>query len=137
MKIFLDTNILLDLLVKRDPWGADAAKLCVNAKHKNIVLFTSDISISNCLFMLRARYKMQQPHEVLNRLLNKIEITSIKKSTLQKAFNSSFADKEDAIQYFSALENNIGYIITRDLKGFAPSEIPVLSPKQFIKKHLS
>lgn len=139
MNLFLDTNILLDFLAKREPWGIEASKIFSVVPKYKISLFTSSISISNCLFILSARHRhnMPQTHEILYKFLKSIDVLPTNKTTFQQAFKSEFSDKEDAIQYFSALEHgNIDYIITRDKKDFIKSEIPVLTLKEFIKKHL-
>ncbi len=137
MNVFLDTNVLLDFLAKREPWDIEASEIFSAAPVNNFTLFTSSISISNCLFLLRVRHSMTQGHILLYNFLENIEILASTKNVFSKAFSSDFSDKEDAIQYFSAKEHgSIDYIITRDKKGFAKSEIPVLTPKEFIKKHV-
>lgn len=134
MNLFVDTNVIVDLLAKREAYYRDSIKIF----EADLQRFTSTISILNTLYIVESQYKLRVAKEILKNLLNEIEVIPVLNSALKKAFNSNFTDVEDGTQYFSALEfGNIDYIITRDLKGFAPSEIPVLSPKQFIKKHLS
>lgn len=80
---------------------------------------------------------MKDSAEVVLKILNYLEVVPTTKSNLIQALSSAWPDKEDAIQYFSALdEKGFDYILTRDAKGFAQSAIPVLTPTEFVLKHL-
>lgn len=137
MKVFIDTNVLVDFLVNREPWAADAIEIFKLALESVIVLHTSSVSVVNCAFILRSRYNFGDSSEVIIKTLKYLEVLPTTKANLLNALSSTWSDKEDAIQYFTASAAvGMDYIITRDKKGFAQSDIPVLTPYQFIQKHL-
>ena len=133
MKIFLDTNVVIDLLAKRTNFYQDAIILFDSRQS----IFVSTITILDTLYILENQYKIKDARKILNILISKLSILPTFENNIKTAFNSDFSDIEDAVQHFTALEQgNIDYIITRDTKGFSKSKIPVLTPYQFIKKHL-
>jgi predicted nucleic acid-binding protein len=134
MKLYIDTNVIIDLLAKREAYYKEAIVLFESA----FTRFTSTTSILNTLYVVESQYKIKTAKQIIGQLLNEIDMIPVSGDAFTKALHSNFKDIEDGTQYFAALEfGDIDYIITRDLKGFSTSEIPVLSPKQFIKKHLS
>ncbi len=137
MKLFLDTNVILDFLAARTPWSIDAAEIFSAAEKKQVSLCTTLISMVNCLFILRSRYNRADNAEIILESLDYINIIASSGDSFKEALSSDFSDKEDAIQYFSALEDgSITFIITRDTKGFSQSTIPVITPTQFVLKHI-
>ncbi|WP_417611698.1 type II toxin-antitoxin system VapC family toxin [Owenweeksia hongkongensis] len=137
MKVFLDTNVILDFLAARSPWDIDAAHLFLAAEQNHLQLTTSLLSMSNCLFILRSRYGRMDNAEIILESLDYLEIISTSNESFKSALLSNFADKEDAIQFHTALsDGKINFIITRNTKGFSQSSIPVITPTQFVKKHL-
>lgn len=133
MKIFLDTNVIIDLMAKREGFYKEAVTL-FDSKQS---IYVSTITILDTLYILENQYKIKDARKILNILISKLSIIPTFETNIKLAFNSAFTDIEDAVQHFTALEyGSIDYIITRDKKGFSKSEIPVLTPIQFIKKHL-
>ena len=137
MNVFIDTNILIDLLSQREPHNVEALEIFKLMYDGKCQIFVSSISVLNTVYTLTNTYKLKKVLESVDQTTKELNFIPASKSAFQKAFTSGFQDFEDAVQYFSALEaGNIDYIITRDKKGFAQSAIPVLTPYQFIQKHL-
>lgn len=134
LKLFIDTNIIIDFFVEREPFSSDASKIFELVNRKEITIFVSITSFNNIYYILRKTYRHQKTLDILEQLKKTVQIIDFTKSILNNSMNSKFNDLEDAIQYFSAIEiESIKYIITRDKKGFKHSKIPVYNPKTFLK----
>lgn len=137
MKLFIDTNVLIDLLGQRKPQNLEALEIFKFMYDGKCEISVSSITVLNTVNTLTKTYKLPRVLESVDQTTKELNFIPTSKNAIQKAFESGFKDFEDAVQHFSALEaGNIDYIITRDTKGFSKSEIPVLTPYQFIKKHL-
>lgn len=131
-RIFLDTNVILDLLGKRDPFYDSIAKVATLADEKKIKLVSSPISFTTVEYVLA---KYESAESVLSKLRKfKIicEVCEVNGETIEKALNSGFADFEDSVQYFSALQSLSSLIITRNGKDFKNSSIPIMTAEEYL-----
>lgn len=132
--LFLDTNIAIDLLSKREPFYDAAAILFTLGDRKQVKLYISSLSFSTIYYLLRRQMGAEKAMDVLQRFRILVHILPVKDTTVDKALNSDFTDFEDAIQYYSAIENGIKVIITRNVKDYKASTVPVITPDEFLKK---
>ena len=133
-RVLLDTNIIIDLLAKRDPFDKDARKLFSLADKEKVTLYTSALSIANVSYVLLRKRKPEETKLILRKLKLLVGILSLDEKVISLALNDSdFKDFEDGLQYYSAIENNIEIIVTRNLKDFENSKIPVMAAGQFNK----
>jgi len=133
-KIFLDTNIILDLLGQRIPFYYAIAKVATLADQKKIVLVTSPLSFTTVEYVLN---KFESQESVLNKLRKfKIicKVCSVDEEIIEKGLNSDFKDFEDAVQYYAALQANCTIIITRNGKNFKNSIIPIMTAEEYISR---
>lgn len=130
-KIFLDTNIVIDLLDKREPFYHAAVTLFTLAYHKKITLYISALTYATASYLLRKHGK-EGRKLLLNNLRQLSEVTTIGEKEIDNALTSEFDDYEDALQYDSALNHNVEAIVTRNEKDFRYASIPVLSPDKFL-----
>ena len=133
MKVFLDTNIVIDLLDKRDPFYIDAVKLFTLAYQKKITLFVSPMTYATASYLLRKHGK-EGMRKLLNNFRQLSQITTADERVVDAALASSFDDYEDALQYYSALTRNVDVIVTKNKKDFTSASIPVLSPAELLKQ---
>ena len=133
MKVFLDTNIVIDLLEKREPFYIDAVKLFTLAYQKKITLFVSPMTYATASYLLRKHGK-EGMRKLLNNFRQLSQITTADERVVDAALASSFDDYEDALQYYSALTRNVDVIVTRNKKDFTSASIPVLSPAELLKQ---
>ena len=137
IKVLLDTNIILDLLAKREPFYNGAARIFTLADKSKLMLFTTSLSIANTYYILSNLKSASDAREILRNFRVLVSIIEVDEKITDLSLNDhSFRDFEDAIQYYSALENNIGFIITRDSKGFKKSQIPVMTADEFLTSFL-
>jgi len=134
--LFLDTDILLDLLTGRMPFMLDASKLFSLLDHTKLKAFTSSLSFSNIYYVLRKYASHNKIINKLSELSDFVEILPVDETIIKKALNSRFKDFEDAIQCFAAQDHSkINVIITRNIKDFKTSTLPVMSAGTWIRTY--
>jgi len=132
-KVFIDTNILIDLLADRPPFSKCAIEIFDLAERKKIELFTSSHSIATTHYLLKKYIREKDLRILLYSLLEYIDIISIDLFVIQKSLLSTHKDFEDAIQITAANSvRNIDFIVTRNLKDFKDAGIKVLPPDEFL-----
>lgn len=134
-KIFADTNILVDLIADRKPFSKFAIKLFEKAEKREVLLYTSSHSIATTHYLLKKYMDEKQLREVLYSILDFITVIAVDIDVIKKSLRSKHRDFEDAIQIVSASSiEKLDFIVTRNIKDFTNSEIPVLSPDELISK---
>lgn len=132
--VFLDTNILLDFLLRRE--GVDNAKEILKQGYQGkIDLYVSSLSFSNIAYIVRKQFKGEALYKMLTTIREMVSIVSVDESIIDNAINSQAPDFEDAIQYFSAKDIKADYIVTNNIKDFLFSNIKVLTSKEFVQIH--
>jgi len=132
MKLFLDTNVMLDLLGERDPFYVSAAKIATLADRNKLKIFVSALSYATISYFLTKYYGHEKTIEKLRRFKVISEICELDTLIIEKGLNSGFTDFEDSLQYYSALRKECDIIITRNGKDFKKSKIPVMTPNEFL-----
>ena len=135
-KIFLDTNILVDLIADRKPYSKFAVEIFEKAEGNKIKLFTSSHSIATTHYLLKKYIEEKKLREILYNLLDYIQVIAVNQDVIKKGLKSNHKDFEDAIQMISAYSvEKMDCIVTRNIKDFKYSEISVLSPDDFVAKN--
>ena len=130
-KIFIDTNIIIDLIADRKPFSKYAIALFKRAEEKKVHLFSSSHSIATTHYLLKKYMDEKALREVLYNLLDYLTVIAVDVAVLKKGLLSRHKDFEDAIQIICASsENNIEMIVTRNTKDYKFSEIPALTPDE-------
>lgn len=132
-KIFVDTNILLDLLFLRRGFFLDAKRLFNYSKSRNIDIFISAISINTIYYLLQKKFTKEHSKHLLEYIYDITDILPFDENIIFLAHQSSFKDLEDGFQYFTAKEHHVPMLITRNIKDFAVDDLSVLSPQQFLE----
>ena len=134
-KVFVDTNVLLDILLERTPWANDAAVLFSMADRKEIELLCCSLSFSTAIYLMqRFKYTRKEIVSKLSIIKSIGTVTTVNEAVIDRMLQSDFNDLEDAIQYYSALAFGAEAIVTRNIKDFTASKIPVVSPHDFCIK---
>jgi len=133
-KLFLDTNIIIDLLSERQPFYSEAARIFSLADKKEIQISVSALSFATTNYILLQSKKSEEAKQILRKLKLIIEVLSLDDKIVELALNDSdFKDFEDGLQYYTALENGLDAIITRNLKDFRKARIPVMTADQYMQ----
>lgn len=133
--VFVDTNILIDLLADRRPFSKFAIEIFDLASKKKVNLFTSSHAIATTHYVLKKYIQEKELREILYTLLDYISVISIDLGILKKSLLSNHNDFEDAIQIFAAHSiKSLDFIVTRNVKDFKKTEIAVLPPDELLLK---
>ena len=133
-KLFVDTNIVIDLLSRREPFFEEAATLFSLADKKQVELSISSLTIANTSYTLLRQMDSSKTKSILRKLKLILEILPLDDKVVGLALNDdTFTDFEDGLQYFTAIENQQEVIISRNLKDSKNSIIPTMTAKQFIE----
>lgn len=133
-RIFLDSNVALDLVANREPFVGDSMPFIALVANGEAQLFISEASLALLIYMSFGRYKLENAKEKLIQFTGFCSVISGGKEAFLNALNSDFKDKEDGLQYFTAVANKMDFLITRDIKDFkSANQIPVMTPKEFFK----
>ncbi len=134
-RVLIDTNIVIDLLSKREEFYDEAAELFSLADKKELELTISSLTFANTNYILTKLKSTKEAREILRKFKVLVELLSLDdKITELVLSDDNFSDFEDGLQYYSALENQIDIIITRNKKDFKNSKIPVLTAKEFLAR---
>ncbi len=133
--VFVDTDIVLDLLGNRKPFYRHAAELFTIADRSEITIFVSSLSFSNLNYILSKQYSANQARKILMKFKTLVTVLSASDKVVELALLSDFKDFEDALQYFTALENGVTLLLTRNLKDYKTAGIPIMTAEQYLKKH--
>lgn len=132
-RIFVDANIVMDLLEKREDFYQEAQELFTLSDKNNVKLYVSALTLANVHFLLFRHLKMEA-RKVLAKFKVLVEVLAVDDKILDLALTSDLKDFEDAIQYYTAIENEMDIIITRNKKDFKNSDLPVLTAREFLNR---
>ncbi len=130
-RLFLDTNIVVDLLDRREPFCHDAVRLFSMAYNKQVQLVVSPMTFSTASFLLR-KHGPEGVRKLLSNFRQLARVSTTDERTVDDSLASQFQDFEDAMQYYTALRADAEVIITRNGKDFTASRIPVMTTGEYL-----
>lgn len=131
-RLFLDTNVVLDLLGEREPFYNSAAKIATLADKDEIDLVVSALSYSIVYYLLSRFEDKELVKEKIRKFKVIAETSDLTDKIVDKGLSSKFSDFEDSLQYYCAINLDCKLLITRNGKDFKESEIPVLTPDEYL-----
>jgi len=132
-KLLIDTNIVLDLLAKREPFYKSAAQVFSLADKHKLKLTVSSLTFANTNYVLTRLKSAKEAREILRKFKILVKILSLNEKIVDLALSDEdFKDFEDGLQYYTAVENNQDFIITRDLRDFKQAKIPVMTAEEYL-----
>ena len=134
-KVFINTDILLDVLSRREPFYHPAAELFSLLDNKKIDGLVSSLIFSNLFYILRKYSSRKTALQSLQKLKALVTVASVDDSIVSLALASDFNDFEDAIQYYTAVKNKAACLITRNIRDYKHPEIIVCSAEEFLKTY--
>lgn len=133
MRALLDTNVLLDFLLKRDIFNEDAQNILLLGNAHIVDLCVCDLSIANIAYITRKDISKANFYATMRRLSSCYDIIPIGGEIIKESLKTEWDDFEDSLQYHSALAAGVDCIVTRNVKDFNEASIPVLTPSSFLK----
>lgn len=132
MKVLLDTNIVLDLLLDREPFSELAQKIFLKIEREEIQGFLCPTTLTTIYYLLNKHLTKAQCDQAILSLLELFEVTELNKYILNESLKNVGTDFEDSVIYTSAKDANIDILITRDQSGFKKSTTKVMLPHEFL-----
>ena len=134
--VLIDTNIVLDILEKREPFYELSNEVLLCCASKKITGYIALHSISNIFYILRKHYSAGDRRRLILGILDFLQVANAKHENVRYALErNDFPNFEDCLQVECALENHVDYIITRNTDDFKNSSISTLTPADFLQKH--
>lgn len=132
MRVLLDTNVVLDVLLDRTPWRAEMQPILDAARQSRFIPAVTSLCVANVFYVARRVAGLDRARQTVRDCLDAFEVIPVGRGTLEAADRLPGSDFEDNVQMASAVEAGIDAILTRDAGGFAASPLPVWSPGQFV-----
>lgn len=136
MLVLIDTNVILDVLEKREPFyesSNDVLSLCASKKIEGCIALHT---VSNIFYILRKNYSAENRRHLILGILKFLKVTNVSHENVRRAVErNDFPDFEDCLQDECATQNHADYIITRNTDDFSNSNIPAITPSDFLKQH--
>lgn len=134
-RIFVDTNVILDLLAKREPFHLDSMQIFSLADLGNVELCISSLSLVNAHYILKEVMKLEDARSIIARFKVLVKTYELNDKIIELALNDKeFKDFEDGIQYYTALEAQCDLILTRNVKDFKNAKLPLMRPNEYLSK---
>ena len=135
MNILIDTNVMLDQLLKREPFYEDAERIRVLSENGHINSYISASAITDIYYIARKELSDRNAAiTLIENLLKTASIAAVTETSIHEALVLKWDDFEDAVQYVAGKSIAADYIITRNKNDFISSKIEVLSPDEFLSK---
>ncbi|MDX2096931.1 MAG: PIN domain-containing protein [Leptolyngbyaceae cyanobacterium bins.59] len=134
MKILIDTNIVLDLILEREPFVEGAIALFERIEQGNLEGSIAATTITNIFYIIRKAKGREVALDAINRLLSGLQFYAVNRQTIETALSLGQKDFEDSIQLACAILNQLDGIVTRDPKDFSGSNLPIYSPTELLNQ---
>jgi predicted nucleic acid-binding protein len=132
-KVFVDSDIILDLLTGRAPHHLSAAALFSLAEKGKLRICVSSLTFANVHYALSKQLNAEKARNVLATFKTLVSVLVVNNVVVERALSSEFKDFEDALQYHTALENRLNVLLTRNLKDYKKAQIQVFTAQQYLK----
>ena len=133
MRVLVDTNVVLDVLLKQAPFYNDSFVIFQLADCKRINGVLAAVSLTNIFYLLRkAKMDSAEVYQIMDKLITLFTVAPIVETTIACALALRWKDFEDAVQFIAAKESKVEFIITRNKADYKTSEIPCMTPTEFI-----
>ena len=134
MKVLLDVNVVLDVLLVRDPWFTEASQIWDAHRNGGIAAGIAAFAVPTIFYVVRRQKDLNRAHEAVRICLTTLDVVPVLLTTLERARNSKGSDFEDNLQMACAIEANMDSLVTRDFSGYPDATIPILTPTQLLEQ---
>lgn len=135
MKVFIDTNLVLDVLAERKPFYETSARIWELVEKRDLTGYLSATTITDVFYILRKQLGSERAYDTVSKIMMVFDITSVSQADIKKALNLGFKDFEDALQVVCAKKTGAKYLITRNKEDFQEAQgIEVVDPEAFLSR---
>lgn len=131
-RVLLDTDVILDFLLERQPFFSDATTALNIISQGRALGFVSAHAVTTLFYILSRKVTSDKAKEIISDLLKTLSIAAVTDKIVKQALASKFKDFEDGVSHFAAIEERVSVIVSRNIKDFSKSDIPVILPEVFI-----
>jgi predicted nucleic acid-binding protein len=131
-QVLFDLNVILDVLIRREPHYADATRLWVLAETGQIKGFVTAHSFTTLFYLYRRQNNADKAYQALRMLLQVFEVARVERSAIETACGLGWRDFEDAVQWTAAKSAGCQYLVTRDPKGYSEQMLTAIQPADFL-----
>jgi predicted nucleic acid-binding protein len=133
VKVLLDTNIIVDIALERQPFFSNSEAILSFVELEQIEGYISASSFGDLYYIIRREKGRDLTTEFLRHIASLCQIATVDSTVINMALNSNFKDFEDDIQYSTAVQNNLGAIVTRNPRDYPVTTPRILTPEQLIQ----
>ncbi len=134
MKILIDTNVIVDVALEREPYLVDSEQVLLFVEQDEVEGYISASTFSDLYYIIRRQKSREWTFDFLSRLLTYCEIATVNEAAIRMALTANFRDLEDAIQYATAMVNELEAIVTRNPQDFPVTTPRIMTPNQLIQE---
>jgi len=131
-KLYIDCNILIDWLTDRQPFSIYANRLLTLIEKRLVIGIVSPLTLSNTYYIIRKHTNNKIANEFLNDAKILFDILDITKALTISAIENKHKDFEDDLHYYTAIENKLNFIITRNKKDFLHDKIKIMTAEEYL-----
>lgn len=131
-RVFVDSDVILDLLLRRDPFFPAATRLFVLIQDNKLEGYMSPLICSNLFYILRKHLSREKARSAIGKLRALLRILAIDERIVDMALSSSFKDFEDALQYYTALTYGLDAVVTRNTADYASADLPIFTASECV-----
>ena len=130
--ILCDINIILDIFLKREPFYKASSNIFQRIEEGEIKGYLCALSFPTLFYILSKELSREKAIKILEKIRIVFNVSTVDEKNIDLSLTSEFSDFEDAVQYYSAVNSKVDYIITRNKSDFVVNKIPVLTPEEFL-----
>ncbi len=134
MKILIDTNVIVDVALEREPYLVDSEQVLLFVEQDEVEGYISASTFSDLYYIIRRQKSREWTFDFLSRLFTYCEIATVNEAAIRMALTANFRDLEDAIQYATAAVNELEAIVTRNPDDFPVTTPRIMTPNQLIQE---
>ena len=131
-RVLFDLNVILDVLLRREPFFADAAHLWALAETGKIEGFVAAHSFTTLFYLYRHQEDSQRAYQAIRSLLKIFDVAGVDRTVIEKACDSGWRDFEDAVQSIAASGAGCDYLVTRNPEDYQARSLPAILPADFL-----
>jgi len=132
IKVLFDLNIILDVLQEREPFYEMSAQLLAYAETGKIQGFIASHSLTTLFYLIQKGKSAAHAKVTITNLLQILKVAPVDQSTIEQALSLPYKDFEDAVQMMAAVQCKADYLVTRNVKDFQPTPLPVIQPSELL-----
>ena len=132
IKVMLDLNIILDVLQQRQPFYNASARVLDHAETGTVQAYIAAHLLTTLFYLIAKGESAAEARVALTNLMQFCSVAAIDQSTVEQALNLPYQDFEDAVQMMAAVQCKVDYLVTRNIKDFQPTAVPVIQPAELI-----